>query len=274
MPAVGERKTKGDVTGEWDGTTWRRVDAAPSTDAPTGPKKGDRKTKNGITGEFDGTTWRQVDVTGEPETTPEKPSGAGALAAGAGLGVLAAGVPVAKRVAEHVATSPALGSLVQKFAPAAGALNVGQSALDVVTGRKSVGEAGVDAAKGEAARQVVKRVPSLLQRAATPVAGMSAPLVAGGLAGVAGTAGFLGALQHDANRQVDIDYQKNTPDTAIARVFSNMRDSEKNRGKTLAERQDDPNDVMFTPDEATTVRGGAGGGSSVSAAIQAFFGRR
>jgi hypothetical protein len=279
MPAVGERKTKGGVTGEWDGTTWRQVSTDASAEAPApasaGPAIGTRKTKNGITGEWDGTTWRQVDVTGEPETTPDKPSGAGALAASAGVGLLAAGVPVAKRVAEHVATSPALGTLVQKFAPAAGALNVGQSALDVVTGRKSVGEAGVDAAKGEAVRQVVKRVPALLQRAATPVAGMAAPFVAGGLAGVAGSTAFLGALQHDANRKVDIDYSKNTPDTAIARAFLNMRDSEKNRGKTLAERQDDPDDVMFQADDTATVTGGAApGGSRVSDAVRAFFGRR
>lgn len=34
MPQVGERKTVGDVTGEWDGSTWRHVqDAAPNSDA-------------------------------------------------------------------------------------------------------------------------------------------------------------------------------------------------------------------------------------------------
>jgi hypothetical protein len=86
---------------------------------------------------------------------------------------------------------------------------------------------------------------------------MAAPVavpLAGGLAGLAGTAGFLGALQHDANRTVEIDYSKDTPDTAVARVFSNMRDSERNRGRSLDERQDDPADVMFQADDTATVR--------------------
>jgi len=33
MPQVGERKSKGGVTGEWNGSTWVQVDNAPSTDA-------------------------------------------------------------------------------------------------------------------------------------------------------------------------------------------------------------------------------------------------
>lgn len=286
MPAVGERKTKGGVTGEWDGTTWRAVSAAPSAPASaasTGPAIGTRKTKNGVTGEWDGTTWRQVDATGEPEQTPDKPTGAGAMATGIGLAGVAAAVPAAKWLAERIATSPAIGGAVQGVTRAAAPLNVGMQAYEVLSGRKTLGQAAMGAAKGEAIRRGTK----LAYRAATPVAeglgaegvaGMAAPVavpLAGGLAGLAGTAGFLGALQHDANRTVDIDYSKNTPDTAIARVFSNMRDSEKNRGKTLAERQDDPNDVMFQPDEAVTVAAEpASGTSSVSDAVARFFGRR
>jgi hypothetical protein len=284
MPAVGERKTKGGVTGEWDGTTWRQVSAAaPASSEPTsaGPTVGTRKTKNGITGEWDGTTWRQVDATGEPEVTPDKPSGAGAAAAGVGLAALAGAVPIVRRVAEHVATSPLVGRAVSGLTKAAAPLNVGMQAYEVLSGRKSLGSAAVGAAKGEAVRQGIKLAPRAAGAVASTlgaegVAGMAAPLavpLAGGLAGLAGTAGFLGALQHDANRTVEIDYSKHTPDTAVARVFSNMRDSEKNRSRTLAERQDDPNDVMFTPDDTATVQG-SGGGSRVSAAVQAFFGRR
>lgn len=319
MPAVGERKTKGGVTGEWDGTTWRRVEA-PASDTPAGPKPGDRKTKNGITGEWDGSTWRQVDVTGEPETTPDKPTGAGALAAGAGLGVLAGAVPVAQRVASGLANlttqvvvpdpqlslfdpkppvmqtvaSPMLKRVSALAGRIAGPANIVKSVYDVASGKESPLEAGAEFVAGEAARKyfrperLIPKAAQVLQRVATPVAnalgaegvaGMAAPVavpLAGGLAGVAGTAGFLGALQHDANRTVTTDYSKNTPDTAIARVFSNMRDSEKNRARTLAERQDDPNDVMFTPDDSATVTAGGppAGGSSVSAAVAAFFGRR
>jgi hypothetical protein len=247
MPEIGERKTKGGVTGEWDGSTWRRVDAAPSSE----PAVGTRKTKNGIVGEWDGTTWRKV-AEAEPEPAePEQSDGSGALATGGVLATMAAAVPGVKRVAEHVATSPTLGKLVQKFAPAAGALNLGQSAYDVVSGRKGVGEAGIDAAKGEALRQLVKRAPALLQRAATPIAGMSAPLAAGGLAGLAGSAGFLGALQHDANRDVPMDYTKRNLTEDIARALMGS-------GATDAQ-MDDPTHPAFRPDDSETVTAPGGG---------------
>jgi hypothetical protein len=153
MPAVGERKTKGGVTGEWDGTTWRRVDAAAS-DQPAGPKVGDRKTKNGITGEWDGTTWRQVDVTGEPESTPDKPSGAGAMAAGGALAALSAGVPALRGAAERIATAPSLGSTAGALAARLAApLNVGKQVYDVATGKQSAVDAGKDALLGEGARR-------------------------------------------------------------------------------------------------------------------------
>src|SRR5262245_25571420 len=58
MPRIGERKTIGGVTGEWDGATWRRVAAA--DDPTSAPKIGERKTKDGVTGEWDGKTWRRV----------------------------------------------------------------------------------------------------------------------------------------------------------------------------------------------------------------------
>ena len=63
MPQIGERKTKNGITGEWDGTTWREVSAAPAVQAsaPQSIPVGTRKTKNGVTGEWDGTTWRQVE---------------------------------------------------------------------------------------------------------------------------------------------------------------------------------------------------------------------
>jgi len=56
MPAVGERKVKDGVLGEWDGQTWRLI-----------ARPGDRKTRDGVTGEWDGLTWRQVNA-------PELPS--------------------------------------------------------------------------------------------------------------------------------------------------------------------------------------------------------
>jgi hypothetical protein len=149
-----------------------------------------------------------------------------------------------------------------RLSQGAGALNVGKLGYDLMTGKNPL-QSAWSAVKNEGMRQGAK----LAYRAATPlasglgaegVAGLAAPVavpLAGGLAGIAGTAGFLGALQHDANRHVDIDYSKDTPDTAIARVFTNMRNSEANRDRTLDERMDDPDDVMFKPDETATVRG-------------------
>lgn len=259
MPAVGERKTKGGVTGEWDGTTWRRVDAAPAGEASRALAVGTRKTKDGVTGEWDGQTWRRVEAPAEPQ----KSSGEGALAAGAGLAGLAAAVPAARALAERVATSPMINAAVGKAGSALGAgVNPLYQAYEVVSGRKGLGKAVKDGLVTEAGRRALAAIP----RAATGVAnalgaegvaGLSAPAgvaAAGGLAGLAGTSAFLGALQHDANRRVDIDYSKRTPDTDIAKVFMNMRNSEANRGKSLEERMDDPNDVMFRPDDAEVVR--------------------
>jgi hypothetical protein len=86
--------------------------------------------------------------------------------------------------------------------------------------------------------------------AAIGTAPAAVPL-AGGIAGLAIPATLLAGIQHDANRKVTIDYSKeDTPDTAVARVFMNMRNSEANKGRTLDERMDDPNDVMFRADDS------------------------
>lgn len=207
----------------------------------------------------------------EVADAPEAPTNwMGGLSATAAAG--AAALPALRGVAERVATSPALGGTASALAARLAApLNVGKQLYDVATGKQSALDAAKDAALGEGARRIfrpermIRAGAQLAQRVAAPianalgaegVAGMAAPVavpVAGGLAGVAGTAGFLGALQHDANRHVDIDYTRNTPDTDIAKVFINMRNSEANRGRSVDERMDDPNDVMFRPDDAMTV---------------------
>jgi hypothetical protein len=252
---------------------------------------GTRHTKNGITGEWDGSTWRKV----EEDPGPAKSDGSGAMAAGAGLAGLAAAVPVVRGLAGRLANlsttvttadpqlslfgAPAaaartvMAPAVQKAAAFAGRiaapLNIAKQGYDVLTGKQSVWDAAKDAAWNEGGRRILRpdklitKGAQLAQRMAAPVAdalgaegvaGMAAPLavpLAGGLAGVAGSMGFLGALQHDANRKVTIDYsKKGNLDTAVARVFMDMRNSEANRGKTLDERMDDPNDVaMFRPDD-------------------------
>jgi hypothetical protein len=127
-------------------------------------------------------------------------------------------------------------------------VNVLKQGTDVLSGRQSIPGAIGDFAQNAALSNPAKTlrgVQGLALRTATALGTPAAATMAGGLAGVAGTAGFLGALQHDANRDVTIDYQKPTLDTAVARVFSNMRDSEANRGKTLEARRTDPNDVMY-----------------------------
>jgi hypothetical protein len=205
--------------------------------------------------------WETVDVSEQTDAAPDewetvadgpaKSDGSGALAAGGMLAGLAGVVPLIQRGAEHVATSPTLGNVVKRFAPAAGVFNAGQSAYDVLSGRKSVGQAVKDGGIGELVRQAVKRAPAALQRVATPVAGMSAPLVAGGLAGVAGSAGFLGALQHDANRDVPMDYTKRNLTEDIARALMGS-------GATDAQ-MDDPNHPAFRPDDSETVTAPGGG---------------
>lgn len=201
----------------------------------------------------------------------EKPTNAmGLVSAATAAG--AAAVPVVRGLAARLA-SPALGATAGALAArVAGPLNVGTAIYRVASGKESLPRAAVDAAVGEGARRffrperMVQPAVRAVQRLAAPVANAlgaegvvgAAPVavpLAGGLAGVAGTAGFLGALQHDANRNVQIDYSKRTPDTDIARVLMNMRNSEANRGRSLEERMDDPNDVMFQADDSATVRG-------------------
>lgn len=216
------------------------------------------------------------------EDTPTKSSGEGALAAGAGLAGLAAAVPTVGAVANRLANlttqvaakvpnpigfgsravapvmetvaSPALQRIGAVAGRVAAPLNVGMAAVDYLRGKRSLTGAATQAAMGEGARRYLTpdrllRAARVIQRGATPVAealgGGAAAFGAGGLAGTAGTAAFLGALQHDANRRVDIDYSKNTPDTWIARVLG---------GRTADERMDDPNDPAFQPDDSATVR--------------------
>lgn len=178
------------------------------------------------------------------EDAPTKSGGEGALAAGAGLAGLAAAVPATRAIAERVATSPMVSAAMQRFAPVAGTLNAGKLGYDLVTGKNPMSSAA-SALKNE----LMRRGAQVAYRGAAPVAEAlgtgAAAFGAGGLAGLAGTAGFLGALQHDANRHVDIDYSKNTPDTWIARVLG---------GRTADERMDDPNDPAFQPDDSATVR--------------------
>jgi hypothetical protein len=257
MPEPGERKTKGGVTGEWDGTTWRRVAEAPSA----GPEVGARKVKDGITGEWDGTTWRRV-AAPEADAEPEKPTNwMGGVSALAATG--AAALPAAKRIAEQVATSPTLGRTAGLLAKRLAPLNIVKQGYDVATGKQGIVGAATDAALGEGARRLVGPAAKFLQRAATPVAGMSVPMAAGGLAGVAGTAGFLGALQHDANRTVPMDYTKRNLTEDIARVLGSS-------GATDAQ-MDDPTHPAFRADDSATV---AAAPRSVSSVVQAFFGRR
>lgn len=178
------------------------------------------------------------------EDTPTKSGGEGALMTGGALATLAGAVPVVRGLAERIATSPAIGATVQRVAPAAAGLNVAKLGYDIYQGKNPLRSVW-EAAKNEGLR----RGGLAAYRAAAPIAeGLATPAAAfgaGGLAGLAGTAGFLGALQHDANRHVDIDYSKNTPDTWIARVLG---------GRSADERMDDPNDPMFKPDDTEMVR--------------------
>ncbi len=284
MPEIGERKTKGSITGEWDGTTWRRVDAAPSAPVAVGT----RKTKNGVVGEWDGTTWRKV-AEAEPDAEPEPSDGSGALATGGALAALAAAIPAARGVAGTLANlttqvaepakaaigftpraasaaepvmrtvaSPLLKQVGAVAGRVAGPLNYAKQAYDVATGKQSVAGAGWDLAAGETARRlfrperVIPKTAQVLQRVATPAAealgGAGALTTAGGLAGVGGLTAFLGALQHDANRDVPMDYTKRNLTEDIARVLGGT-------GATDAQ-MDDPSHPAFRADDSATVTAG------------------
>ena len=188
-------------------------------------------------------------------------NGMGLLSAASAAG--AAAIPAGRALAERIATSPLVtrgAALAEKLAgkvPGIGQLNAGKQLYDVASGQQSIPGAAVDFARNailSSPGRLIRGGQALAGRAATALGSPAALPIAGGLAGLAGTTGFLAALQHDANRRVDIDYSKNTPDTAVAKVFRNMQTSEANRGRTLDERMDDPNDVMFRPDDSETVR--------------------
>lgn len=257
MPQVGDRKTKNGITGEWDGTTWRQVDAAPPERRAEAPAIGTRKTKNGITGEWDGTTWRQVN--GEDASNPM-------AGVAAGLGGAAATTAVATPILERIATSPVLSKVIERAAaagklmPGVGTgLSTGASvAYGVVKGEdplKLAGRAATGAVASYGAK-LLKEGGKLALRHAQPAAATaynaltatagapqvttlglsgapevaavgSAPLavpLAGGLGGLALSTGLLAGIQHDANREVPYDVQnRQTLVDDIAKVFTDMR---------------------------------------------------
>lgn len=158
--------------------------------------------------------------------------------------------------------SPLLKGATEVAGKVAAPLNIGMAALDYARGKRSLGGAAAQAAGGELARRVITperivQAAKLLQKGATPianalsaegVAGMAAPVavpLAGGLAGVAGTTGFLGALQHDANRDVPMDYTRRNLTEDIARVLGGA-------GATEAQ-MDDPSHPAFRADDSVTV---------------------
>jgi hypothetical protein len=149
MPKVCDRKTKNGVTGEWDGQTWRQVEAA----SASGPKVGDRKTKNGTTGEWDGHTWREV----ASEPSDNGTSGAGVVAGAAAKAV------------------PGVVSLINKGAGMAGtiarsrltpAVIAGSVVNDVSAG--NLERAATTAAGSTVAAYAVPKVTSAIAEATAP----------------------------------------------------------------------------------------------------------
>jgi hypothetical protein len=208
---------------------WEVVDAGSARDGGTGVPEG----------------WELAD-----DATREKPGNdMGILSAATAAG--AAAIPAARGLAERIATSPMLtraGHAAEKFAqrvahvPGIGGalnkLNAGKQLLDVYEGKQSPLAAAGDAARNWAMSnpgRILRGVQGAAGRVATGLAAPAAVPIAGGLAGLAGTTGFLAALQHDANRDVTIDPSKpHALDTAIAKVLMDMQRSEaiaKERGQ-------------------------------------------
>lgn len=205
-----------------------------------------------------------------PEADPVKADGSGALAAGGGLAGLAGLIAAAKSGAGAL-VKPGLATKATRFAGRlAGPANYIKQGYDVATGKQSPGWAAAELALGEGARKffrperLVHPAVRMAQKAVAPVAsalgaegvaGMAAPLavpLAGGLAGLAGTAGFLGAVEHDANRDVPMDYTKRNLTEDIARALGST-------GATDAQ-MDDPNHPAFRADDSATVSAGEPGG--------------
>jgi hypothetical protein len=179
MPQRGERKTKDGVTGEWDGTTWRVVDAAPAA-SPT-PTVGTRKTKDGITGEWDGQTWRVIAA--PPPTPPPPPEPDGSMLASVADTVGDLGIGALKGAGHTVKT---LADAARQYIP-------GVAALDRF-GKVQVGEtlepANTTQRVGKVAEQIGEyMLPGGFTKAAVAEAtprvalmlGKAAPLVTQGL---------------------------------------------------------------------------------------------
>ncbi|HEX5010218.1 MAG TPA: hypothetical protein VFY71_07440 [Planctomycetota bacterium] len=196
------------------------------------------------------------------------------------IGFTPRAVSAAAPVMETVA-GPLLKGATTAVGKVAAPVNAGMAIVDYLRGKRSLGGAMMQAGGGYAASKVltperVVKGAKVLQRVATPVAnalgaegvaGMSAPVavpLAGGLAGLGGTAAFLGALEHDANRKVDIDYSKDTPDTWIAKALG---------GKADDARMDDPDDPLFRPDDSETVTAPGTPQAGITAALLRLLGR-
>ncbi len=222
------------------------------------------------------------------EDAPEKSDGSGALATGgalAGLGGLIAGArPVANTLATlttqvakeapraigftpravsaaapvmETVASPLLKGASAVVGKAAAPLNAGMALVDYLRGKRSLTGAVMQGGGGYAATRYLTpdrlmKGAQAVQRVATPAAealgGAGALTTAGGLAGVGGLAAFLGALQHDANRDVPMDYTKPNLTEDIARVLGGT-------GATDAQ-MDDPSHPAFRADDSATVTAG------------------
>jgi type IV secretion system protein TrbL len=191
--------------------------------------------KNGVTGEWDGTTWREVDAAA-PEGSGAGVAAAGAGAAA--VGAIPAALAGAKRLAEEIATNPKTGKAVTKLAgPATQTLM--RRAAPLAAGMKLYqgdlpGAAGAYLG-GAALNAAVKRAPAVVLRlagaaatrlpagtAAGAGATAAAPFALGAGLGAAVPAAALAAIERDANRRPTIDPTRNTPASAIFRGFQTM----------------------------------------------------
>jgi peptidoglycan L-alanyl-D-glutamate endopeptidase CwlK len=112
MPRIGERRTVGGQTGEWDGRGWLKVsdggDRAPAASS-TAPRIGEERTVNGQTGWWDGRGWRKS----EPRPpAPEHEAEPLADAAELGGNVFKSGTEFVSNFASGVVT---LGNLYSKL---------------------------------------------------------------------------------------------------------------------------------------------------------------
>lgn len=138
----------------------------------------------------------------KPETNEEEPHSAATLpAAGIAAGAAPVALALAKRAAEQFATSPVVGKTLSAVAKRGAAASAPVALYQAATG--DIKGAAKTAAVGAVTSQAPRVVQAVASRAATALP-VASPAAIGAGAGLALPLVFLGLLQRDVNRKVEV----------------------------------------------------------------------